>query len=477
MQNPLRNIPSLAEILENPAVKSLVNKISRGEIVSTTLNVLDELRNRAAIIATQRTLPTVTEVADLVAKRIMQGDPSQIGPVINATGELFPETLGPPPLADDAIAAVEALMRDYPGMGEPLSGWSSRRQEMAIEKLVAKITGAEATMIVNSTAAGLLLAFSTFSAGRKIVVSRGHLYESRRRRFRLPELAASVGVSLAEIGTTNRTLATDYYLALQQDDAGLAFYAFPGHFAISGAAEATPIADVVKVAHSLRKPLFADLGMGGLLDMDAILGESLPSAKKLLKAGTDLVLITGDYMLNGPACALICGSREMVGTLRENPLSPAFAASPLVKTALEATLEKYVSAESPMTCVPILQLLDTSIENLRFRAERIARRLEALTCVGKVSIRSVPARLFGGYPETPLLETVQLCIHPVAESGRSASAEIGRIANRLSGARPAIWGSLESETLVLDMRCVFPRQDALLVEAFEKLPGVDTVEL
>ncbi len=477
MQNPLRNIPSLGEILENPAVKSLLNKISSGEIVSTTLNILDELRNRAAIIASERTLPSVTEVADLVAKRIMQGDPSQIGPVINATGELFPETLGPPPLADEAVAAVEALMRDYPGMGEPLSGWSSRRQEMAIEKLVNKIVGAEATMIVNSTAAGLLVAFSTFSAGRKIVVSRGHLYESRRRRFRIPELAASAGVALAEIGTTNRTLATDYYHALMHEDAGLAFYAFPGHFSIDGAAEATPIGDVVKVARTLRKPLFADLGMGGLLDLDAVLGGSLPSAKKLLKAGTDLVLITGDYMVNGPACGMLVGSREMVQACRENPLAPAFAASPLVKTALEATLEKYVSADSMMTCVPIMQLLDTSIENLRYRAERIARRLDALAIVGKVSIRSVPAHLFGGYPETPLLETVQLCIHPVAEIGRGASAEIGRIANRLSGGRPAIWGSLESDTLVLDMRCVFPRQDALLVEAFEKLPGADTVEL
>ena len=63
-------------------------------------------RQNCAIISRSRTLPTVAEVADLIANRIMQGDPSHIGPVINATGELFPETLGPPPLAEEAVQAV-----------------------------------------------------------------------------------------------------------------------------------------------------------------------------------------------------------------------------------------------------------------------------------------------------------------------------------------------------------------------------------
>jgi len=344
---------------------------------------------------------------------------------------------------------------------------------------VNKLTGAEATLILNSTAAGILLALSTFSSmgAKKVVVSRGHLYESRRRRFRLTDLAAAAGVPLLEIGSTNRTLATDYHAALQQEGAAFAFYAFPGHFSITGAAEVTPITDVAKITRATKKLLFADLGMGGLLDTDAVMGNSLPSAKKIMKAGADLVLVTGDYMLNGPSCALLLGNRDTVQLCRENPISSAFSCGPLVHTVLEATLEKYASAQNMMTGVPILQLLDTSVENLRYRAQRIARRLEALAIVGKVTIRTVPARLFGGHPETPLLETVQLCIHPATDDSRNTSAEIGRIAARLSTSRPAVWGSLESDTLILDLRCVFPRQDSQLVEAFEKLPGADAVEL
>ncbi|MDO4550011.1 MAG: hypothetical protein Q4C96_02025 [Planctomycetia bacterium] len=479
MQNPLKNIPSLGEILENPAVKSLLNKISHGEIVSTTLNVMDELRSRAALIATQRTLPTVTEIADLIAKRITQGDPSQIGAVINATGELFPETLGPPPLAEEAVNTVTAFLSDYPGMGEPLSIWNPRRQEMSLEKLLNKLTGAESTIVLNSTAAGILLMFSTFSGSekKKIVISRGHLYESRRRKFRVTDLARAVSVPLCEIGTTNRTLATDYSYALAQEDTAFTFYAFPGHFSVTGASEMASLSEVIKVSHPVRKPVFVDLGLGGLIDMDAVLGSSLPSAKKALKEGADLVLISGDYMLNGPACAILAGNRELIQMCKENPFAPAFSCPPLVQTALEATLEKYMNAQSLRTSVPILQLLDTPIENLRYRAQRIVRRLEPLSIIGQVNIRTVLAQIFNGFPETPLLETVQICIRPNNVNGMDAPAIIGRIANRLSASRPAVWGNLEHDTLVLDLRCVFPRQDAALVEAFEKLPGADSVDL
>lgn len=475
---PLRNIPTLSEILENPTLKSLLTKLGRGEIVSTALNVLDELRNRANIVVTERTLPTVSELADVIARRITHGDPSQIGPVINATGELFPETLSSFPLVAEAQDAVNALLADYSGMGNPLSVWDSTRQELAIETYFQRLTGVESALILNSPASGLLLLFSTFAKQRTLILSRGHLYESRRRRYRLTDLLDSASISRIEVGTTNRTLITDYQQALEScPGEALIFYAYPGHYNVVGSAEMPPVEDVLKMAHATKTPVAVETGVGGIWDMDSLFGTHIPSARKLIHAGADMLLMTGDYLLNGPNCGILMGKHDWIQPCREHPFTPALLPNPMVQTALEATLEKYAESQNIEMALPILQLLQASMENLRYRAQRIARRLEALSSIESVRIRTAESFIFEGHPDTPQLETVQLCVHPFVPEGSNVRAELAKITRRLTANRPAVWGNVESNTLVLDLRSVFSRQDSQLVEAFENMRGVEVLEM
>ena len=63
--------------------------------------------------------------------------------------------------------------------------------------------------MVNNNAAALVLAATALAAGREIVVSRGEMIEIGDG-FRLPELIASTGARLREVGTTNRTALADY---------------------------------------------------------------------------------------------------------------------------------------------------------------------------------------------------------------------------------------------------------------------------
>src|SRR5207302_5744654 len=118
------------------------------------------------------------------------------------------------------------------------------------------VPAAEAVAVVNNNAAALVLAATALAADREIVVSRGELIEIGDR-FRLPDLMASTGARLVEVGTTNRTTVADYAAAIGPDTAFL-LKVHPSNYLISGF---TASADVASLA-SLGPPVVFDIGSG-----------------------------------------------------------------------------------------------------------------------------------------------------------------------------------------------------------------------
>ena len=77
--NLLRNLPSVNELLESPQLKGLVSKLSHNTVVARVRSFLDDLRSEVQTAAAEIKLPSVSELAEKIAQRILVGDEPRYG--------------------------------------------------------------------------------------------------------------------------------------------------------------------------------------------------------------------------------------------------------------------------------------------------------------------------------------------------------------------------------------------------------------
>ncbi|MFL6067614.1 MAG: L-seryl-tRNA(Sec) selenium transferase, partial [Gaiellaceae bacterium] len=289
-----------------------------------------------------------------------------------------------------------------------------------IADLLQRLTGAEATLVVNNNAAAVLLALAALAEGREVVVSRGELIEIGDG-FRIPDVLARSGARLVEVGTTNRTRAKDYDRAAGPETA-LLLRVHQSNFRVVGFTELPSLAQLSAVARRHELPLVDDLGSGVLVEL-----ADEPSAKESLAAGADLVTFSGDKLLGGPQAGIVVGRSHLVERLRRHPLQRALRADKLTLAALEGTLVLYLDAPER---VPVLRMLRD--EGVRGRAERLASLTGG-------AVEETVARVGGG-------------ALPLAELPSFACALEEQLAAPLRAGDPPVVGIVRDGRLLLDCR-------------------------
>lgn len=458
--NLLRNLPSVNELLESPPLKGLVTRVSHNVVVTRVRTFLDDLRSEIQHTAAEVKFPDVKDLAQRIAERILEAEKPRLRPVINATGVLLHTGLGRAPLAEEALAEMNAVARDYASVELDLASGQRSQRMLAVEGLLTELTGAEAALVVNNNAGATMLALAALATGREVIVSRGQLIEIGGS-YRLPEVMATSGAVLREVGTTNKTRLDDYERAIGDRSAAL-LLVHPSNFVVVGFAEGVALSDLVKLGRAKGLPVVHDIGSGAVIDFAAFGFADEPVASVSVKQGADLVLFSGDKLLGGPQCGIAVGRRELIEKMARHPLTRALRVDKLTLAALAATVRLYRDPDQARRRVPLLQLLSAPVDNLRTRAERLAPQMAACTAIASADAIDDVTYLGGGAVPAQQLATCCVALTP-------AEMSVDRLAARLRCGHPSVVGRVREERLYLDLRSVFPRQDLDLLAAVRGL--------
>jgi L-seryl-tRNA(Ser) seleniumtransferase len=432
-----RLVPRTDLLLADPRLAAAERRLGRALVKSAVARA--QQRARDGQIAPDEVADAA--VAELPARA------AALTPVINATGVLVHTNLGRAPLSAAAVEAIAAAAGNCDVEFDLAAGVRARRGAGALDALARAVPAAEAVAVVNNNAAALVLAATALTSpdADQIVISRGELIEIGDR-FRLPDLLASTGATLREVGTTNRTTAADYAEAAGPRTAFI-LTVHPSNFRLEGFTATVGVPELAELGGSHDVPVVFDIG-SGLLAPHPLLPEE-PSAATALRDGAALVTASGDKLLGGPQAGLLLGRADLVRRLTRHPLARALRVDKLTLAALEATLAGPVP--------PVASALAADPSSLFLRAERAVVLLRETGLDARVE--STQAAVGGGgAPGVPLPSAAVSLPESLAGPLRCGEATS-------CGEVPAVVGRLEAGRLLLDLRSVSPDDDRLLIDA------------
>ncbi len=454
----LRQVPSVDELLLRPRVAALGNTLQRGFLVGIVREVLAQLRREIVSGAAPQENDFAGEALEL---RILEAARNELAPslrgVINASGVILHTNLGRAPLPAAVLEELRQTTTQYSNLEYDLDAGARGKRDVHTSRLVERLTGAEAAIVVNNCAAAVLVTLAALAREGEVLVSRGELIEIGDG-FRIPEIMEQSGAVLREVGTTNRTRIADYEHALN-DKTRVILRVHPSNFTVSGFTEKPDVAELITLGQRTGLPVVEDLGSGCLVDLSAA-GISEPTARESVAAGFSLVLFSGDKLLGGPQAGIIAGKKEIVQKVRRHPLFRALRVDKLSIAALEVTLRAYL--RGAWNEIPALRMIHLGVAEIAARTKTFHEALLAQNGDADAEIEIVEGRSLVGGGSTPAqsLSTHLLRISSIRHSAAALEARL-----RLPGDGVSVIARIENGRLLIDLRTVFPAQEAALMKS------------
>ena len=450
-----KDLPSVDRLMRLPGAAALVAQHGHTLVAEQARSLLDALRAQAmaGLLETTSVQPIALDAA--LRERVEVRLSPRMRRVINLTGTVIHTNLGRALLADAALGHLLAMMAGPNNLEYDLASGGRGDRDGLVEELLCTITGAEAATVVNNNAAAVLLTVASLASSphgcKEVVVSRGELVEIGGA-FRMPELIASAGATLVEVGTTNRTHPQDYQRAIGEHTA-LVMKVHTSNYAVQGFTCAVDEAELATIAHAQGVPLASDLGSGSLLDLALYGLPREPRPQDKLAAGCDIVTFSGDKLLGGPQAGLIVGTKAAVGRIRKYPMKRALRMSKLPLAALEATLMLYLRPERLARELPTLRLLTRPEAAIRVLAESL-QPMVAASVEPRFSVRVVALQGQIGSGSLPVerLPSAGLALTPATSKGSGRALD--ELATALRSLPLPVIGRITDDRLVLDMRCL-----------------------
>jgi L-seryl-tRNA(Ser) seleniumtransferase len=485
-----QKLPSTDVLLRRPEIQALIERDGHATVAESVRVVLASLRQEIAAGRigdsgnnNDKSLDLALDgIVNAVERHLRQSLRPSLVPLINATGVILHTNLGRAPLSSAAIEHIGTTAGSYSNLEFDLANGERGKRDVHVDRLFQKLleegggmddastkskpSSTISTIIVNNNAAAVLLTLNSLAEGGEVIVSRGELVEIGGS-FRIPDVMQKSNATLREVGTTNRTRVADYERAIS-DRSRLLLRVHRSNFQISGFTEQPALAELVALARRRNIPLVEDLGSGALFDLRSVGVNGEPGVLDSLRIGVDVVTYSGDKLLGGPQAGLISGRADLVSRMRSNSLFRALRVDKLTYAALEATLLAYVRRDHDS--IPILRMMRMSKHDIARRAEATIAEVESqLGKIGsekkgllKLELCDGDSVIGGGAAPSAVIPTTLLSL-----SHKEISADSLR--TRLRANHPPIIARVEDGRVLLDLRTVFPAQDAHLATALASL--------
>ncbi|HAX52317.1 L-seryl-tRNA(Sec) selenium transferase [Muricomes intestini] len=456
-----RRIPKVDILMEEECIKKLVEEYGYDSVLEAVRIEQDKLR---AYIGTceneEEGQSRIDGLLERIELTVLAMNRPNMTRVLNGTGTILHTNLGRAPLGSEHLQRVIYIAGGYSNLEYDLEAGKRGERYSHFEKLLCRITGAEAAMAVNNNAAAVLLILSSLAKGGEAVVSRGELVEVGGK-FRIPDVMEQSGASLVEVGATNKTHLSDYEKAITEASKAL-LKVHTSNYRIVGFTESVPVAELVPLGRQHGIPVIEDLGSGVLVDLSKYGLTYEPTVQDSVKNGADVVCFSGDKLLGGPQAGIIVGKKIYIDLMKKNPLTRALRIDKFTASALEAVLREYLSEEKAIQNIPVLNMITRTPEEIKQKAKKFHRMLKRAGLKAEIGIEECESQIGGGSLPLERIPSTGVTIHPLEIS-------TPELEERLRHFPVPVIGRTVNDRILLDMRTFETRYMTYFAKVLKEL--------
>ena len=460
-----RSIPKVDILLEEQEIQDLIDAYGRELVMDVIREEMDALRTFIGKCEEEeKAKAQIGMLTQNIKRHAGKLHEPNMKMVINGTGTVLHTNLGRAPISKEHVERLAGIVSGYSNLEYNLEAGRRGERYSHFEKLLCKITGAEAAMAVNNNAAAVMLILSSLAKGGEVVVSRGELVEIGGK-FRVPDVMEQSGATLVEVGTTNKTHYDDYESAIAEETKAL-LKVHTSNYRIVGFTDTVGIDELIPIAKEHDIPVIEDLGSGVLIDLSKYGITYEPTVQDSIRKGADVVCFSGDKLLGGPQAGIIIGKKKYIDMMKKNQLTRALRIDKFTATALELVLQEYLSEENAIQNIPVLKMITKSYDETVAEAKTFKRMLQRAKLPAAYEVVDCESQIGGGSLPLERIPSAAVAIHPEKIS-------VPELEERMRHLPVPIIPRTVNDTILLDVRTL--DKDAMTL-AVKQLKEMDILE-
>lgn len=456
-----RSIPKVDILLEEQEIQDLIDVYGREFVMDVIREEMDALRTFIGKCEEEeKAKAQIGMLTQNIKRHAGKLHEPNMKMVINGTGTVLHTNLGRAPISKEHVERLAGIVSGYSNLEYNLEAGARGERYSHFEKLLCKLTGAEAAMAVNNNAAAVMLILSSMAKGGEVVVSRGELVEIGGK-FRIPDVMEQSGASLVEVGTTNKTHYSDYEEAITEETKAL-LKVHTSNYRIVGFTDTVGIDELIPLAKEHDLPVVEDLGSGVLIDLERYGLTHEPTVQESIAKGADVVCFSGDKLLGGPQAGIIIGKKKYIDMMKKNQLTRALRIDKFTAATLELVLQEYLSEEKAVQNIPVLRMITKSLDEVTKDAKKLCRILKAAKLSAEISVVPLESQIGGGSLPLERIASMGVAINPEKIS-------ITELEERLRHMPVPLIPRTANDTVLIDVRTMDEQNFKLLAKQLQEL--------